>query len=317
MPTSDRPSLAFHVEERASLYGVLTKAASGFGVSPSPFGKSNVDYLQGVGFYIPDDEQGIPESRYGRWSTHLTIVSVGGETRWDQSIKEVLYSDLLRSADFGTIEGDPTRPYLALSILRAGPPVFPPGWDGLLTGLWDVADVLARVGGAGSALMGGYVGLRRVVRRGQRALQRHHLGIAQRGGSPESLGAFLAAVPKTTEQIALRLSCASNEAAAIAEVFGYSLDEDGYWRLGKSEIALSMREILGQLGFYTTTAHWEPQFTAGVEEFLTSGQFPPYTLEKSGLSYPESDQGTGDIVQLKDDTTEDPNGPLSGDPLED
>ncbi len=115
-PYADKPKVVLSASYDHTLGEVIDRAADAFDVRPGPDQEKFLiervsQSMARMGFYLPEDEEGLDSSRVFRWPYLLDIAKETGEvTRvpWH----EVTYRELLASAELGLIEGDPSRPYI-------------------------------------------------------------------------------------------------------------------------------------------------------------------------------------------------------------
>jgi hypothetical protein len=83
--------------------------------------------------------------------------------------------------------------------------------------------------------------LRRKLTAGRTVIEHHFLDWAQRGADPVTFADTLRRVPWVTEDLAMLLGIAPEEVAALMELYGFALDQDGRWRPSEDEEARLLR----------------------------------------------------------------------------
>ena len=278
-PYGERRKVQVEGAETDTLATILERAAATLGLTP-PSGRFSA-WGNRIAFYKTEDEKGLAERAQPRLLlTELIVVDRHGRALFGVSdLRTVRYDQLLRSAEAGTIEGDPLRPYL---VAEPGwgdmPPVdWPTAYEGLKV-VWEAVEIVATVGGAV-----GFVALvldrvRKRVNAGREAIDAHYTNWTQRSQRPDQFVSLMTMRPWTPEELARLLDCSSSEAEAVLWCLGFAYDEaDGRWRPGGDEAARAIRGALEELdlAWHALYDEWEPTFRRRLVRYLETGERPP------------------------------------------
>jgi len=281
-PYGERTKVRLQVEPGDSLSSVLERAAASMALRPPDDhwtgGRFDATHNK-VLFYEQEDENGpIRRSRGRLRFGELTLVDKDGRAIFGvHDLSAVRFSDLLRAADAGTIEGDPHRPYL---ILDGGwgdaPPV---DWGAVQVGLevaWEVAKALAVVTGAATGVMQARKWLVERLGRGREAVGENPEW-AQRGYRPDQFESLLLRRDWDADEAAGLLGCTAEQAKGTLSVLGYVLNEtEGRWEFEGDDAAVILSSVIRAIAY---AAHrggdWQPRFRRWMERYLEDGEPPP------------------------------------------
>lgn len=293
-PYGERRKVQVEAEETDTLAAVLERAAATLGLSP-PGGRF-VAWGNRIAFYKPEDEEGLAERVQPRVLLgELIVVDPHGRALFGVSdLRTVRYDQLLRSAEAGTIEGDPLRPYL---VAEPGwgdmPPVDWPTTYEALKIVWEAVEVVATVGGAVASIKLVRDQVRKRVETGREAIDAHYSDWTQRSQRPDQFISLMAMRPWTAEELARLLDCSSAEAEAMLWCLGFAYDEAaGGWRPGADEAARAICGTLEELNvtWHTLYDKWEPAFRRRVVRYLETGERPPLA---------ELDEAAGELEEAE------------------
>lgn len=276
-----RTKVSFQVEEEDSLASALERAATLMNLRPPDdswmTGRFDATHRL-VLFHKPEDEHGpILRSRARVLFGELTLVDKHGRAIFGvNDLTTVRFLDLLRSAEAGTIEGDPVRPYLILDDGWGDAP--PVDWAAMQLGLeiaWEVAKVLAVATGAVTGLVQARKWLVQRLDRGRAAL-RANPEWAQRGYRPDQFESLLASREWDPGDAARLLGCTAEQAEGTLFVLGYVLDETSQrWRFKSDDAGLMLSNITTAIGVASHRGDdWRLRFRRWMERYLEDGELP-------------------------------------------
>lgn len=296
LPFDQRTRVSLEVEESDSLASTLERAAAKMGLEPPEdywlrghFDASHRKIL----FRKSDDECGpIRRSRGRLRFGELTLVDREGKAIFGvHDLTTVRFSDLLRSADAGTIEGDPLHPYLILDDGWGDAP--PLDWAAMQFGLeiaWEAAKALAVAAGATTGVMQARRLMLQRLDRGQAAL-RANPEWAQRGYRPDQFESLLTSRVWDADHAARLLGCSADQAEGTLLVLGYVLDPtDRMWRFEGDEAGVMLSNIVAAINsFAHRGGDWQSGFRRWMERYLEAGVPPSMeTFESEQRAPPES-----------------------------
>lgn len=280
-PYGERRKVSLQVEQEDSLASALERAAALMELSPPD------DHWMGGGFdathrkvlfHKPEDDHGPIRRFRGRLLFgELTLVDGAGRAVFGvHDLTTVRFSDLLRAADAGTIEGDPLRPYLILDDGWGDAP--PVDWAAMQVGLevaWEVAKALAVVTGAATGVVKARKWLIERLDRGRVALGANP-DWAQRGYRPDQFESLLASPEWDADDAAHLLGCTAEQAEGTLSVLGYVFDEtEGKWRFEGDDAGVMLSNIIRAISY---AAHrggdWQDRFRRWIERYLEDGEPP-------------------------------------------
>jgi len=304
-PYGERRKVQIEAAETDTLATVLERAAATLGLSPS--GRRFVAWGNRIAFYKPEDDEGLAERAQPRVLLgELIVVDPHGRALFGVSdLRTVRYDQLLRSAEVGTIEGDPHRPYL---VAEPGwgdmPPVdWPTAYEGLKV-IWEAVDVVATVGGAASFVALVLDQVRKRVKAGREAIDAHYTDWTQRSQRPDQFVSLMAMRPWTAEELARLLDCSPSEAEGVLWSLGFAYDEAaGRWLPGGDEAARVIRGALEELNasWHMLYGDWEPTFRRRLVRYLESGEHPPLSeLDEVAGELDEGGEGEPAGTSLRD-----------------
>lgn len=275
LPWSEHPRVDVEVQPNDSLASVLGRAHDQFGLPhpgedwavPDNFAFHNLLFFQ------PGDASGIPEPHL-RVRYELNLVdSRGVATFGVHDYRTVTVQQLLKSADAGTLAGDPLRPYLLIEAPHgdAGPVDWATFKDALSI-IWDIVESLGVVGGATWA----WDAVRERLSAGRESLDEHWTDWAQRSHGPHQFTDLFDNRPWRASEIATLLDCPEEDAIALLKLFGYSAGEDGFWTRGTGSDAAAMRMILQQTDFAHRRDYgdWDIILRRRIEIYFQTGELP-------------------------------------------
>jgi hypothetical protein len=281
-PYSQRRRVTLEVEEKESLASVLERAAATMNLRPpnDPWLGGHFDAAhRKIAFYKQADENGPIRRSKGRLLLgELTVVDRDGHAIFGvHDLRTVRVSDLLRSAEAGTIEGDPLRPYLILDDGWGDAP--PADWATVHAGLevaWEVLKAAAVITGAATGAMKAREWLLERLGRSREALQAN-TEWAQRGYRPDQFESLLLTRTWQTAELAGLLGCTEEQAEGVLWTLGYAFnEEDGTWESDEAEGGEIMRAIVTGIGYAAHTGgDWEARFQAWMSRFIEEGEPPP------------------------------------------
>ena len=285
MPYAERVRVGFEVEEGESLGATLERAADAMGIVPrnTPWAPPRVDAsYHRVAFFKPEDEAGFAPRAQGRMHlTELTLVDDRGRALFGVSrLHAVRFSDLIRAADAGVIDGDPLRPYL---ILDQGWGDWPGvDWATTQTALdvvWEVVKAVAALTGAAAGVVKARSWLRERVDRGRTALATNPVW-AQRGDRPDQLAALVSLRPWKTHELAALLGCSESEAEGILWILGFSYDpETERWQRGHDEPAEMLSHLLSAIEWAVHEGgDWQTRLRRWLITYIENDALPPYEM---------------------------------------
>lgn len=286
-PYGERTKVSLQVESEDSLASALERAAALMDLRPPD------DHWMGdrfdaahrkVLFRKSEDEHAPIRRSKGRLLFgELTLVDKGGRAIFGvHDLTTVQFSDLLRAADAGTIEGDPLRPYLILDDGWGDAP--PVDWAAVQVGLevaWEVAKALAVVTGATTGVVQARKWLMQRLDRGRAALGTNPEW-AQRGYRPDQFESLLLQPEWGPDDAARLLGCNAEQAEGTLSVLGYVLNEtEGKWEFEGDDAGVMLSNTIRAIGY---AAHrggdWEPRFRRWMKRYLEDGYpSPKETLE--------------------------------------
>lgn len=227
------------INESDTLASVLERASEALGLRPPSDQWVPRFSHASIAFFKPEDEAGFASRHIPRYlMSELTLVDEHGTAMFGvHDLRAVRYTDLLRAAEAGTLDGDPQKPYLIIEPGYGDVP--PPDWVTVIDGLKVVRDVLEYLALPGGA-WASWKFLNEVRRRVGRSVEaaEGHPEWAQRGTRPYQFAALFITRPWTSSELAALLGCSSDEAEAILWAVGYSFDEEaGNWTYAGDEAA--------------------------------------------------------------------------------
>jgi hypothetical protein len=223
LPYSERATVDLAVQEDDSLLSTFERALAELGVSfadPETVAGSPVDQVSLLAFYKPEDEAGSPLLDRCIYPHTLSVVPEDGRIRWGVTLRDARVADLRRAGEYGLVDGDPLRPYVVI-LPAAGASELGLTWAALLTAL----SVAANLDGTLNLIDR----VRRRVARGRKVIDDHYLDWGQRGGGPAALAQTLRRTPWSSDDLALLLGVNPEEVAALMELYGFALEDDGRW----------------------------------------------------------------------------------------
>lgn len=78
-----------------------------------------IETVYWVWFYEPSDEENLERKHYEQ-ARDLITIDRDRRARWHRDQDEILYGDVVRTAEYGLLRGDPLRPYLVLQLPQGG-----------------------------------------------------------------------------------------------------------------------------------------------------------------------------------------------------
>jgi hypothetical protein len=276
VPYRARISLALDARDDESLASVMRRAVGE--LSPEP-----TDEFRGIPmpfevswiwFYRREDESAFLHREY-QMAEDLITVDAEGLAHWNRPKDEIPYGDIVRAAEYGLIDGDPQRPYVALLIpqgeggLHDAWQVLDTVWAWITTGL-DVRDV---------ALLGASaIGLRRRLR-GRRILGEQRGQLASRGATPAGISRLLERQPWTLPELRMLLGLPDEEAAkAVLALFGFTAGPDGLYRIGEDEEDRLLRLVEAEAFDLGPALLEDPSLFNRLAHILRTGERPPRTF---------------------------------------
>jgi hypothetical protein len=286
-PYRDRPKIETIASPQDTLGHVLRVAMDELHVPPArwvdEFGEQAMEDpfphgLPFVAFYKPEDE----ERFVGPFESSVPILDARQRVIFSAyNFDEITFAQLIEAADATALDGDPLRPWLILHH-QVGNGLLA-DW-GTLVNLWDLAwyvldhiDTLLGVGGGAYAAKHAIIDRLRARTKGGRdaAARRGRQWIEEQSASPSEIAAFLARVPRTTEQVAGLLGCTDVEAEAILWAFGLARDPDsGLWKPGEDEEAKMLRGNVDLIINAYNEAEFAERVRQRVERLLETGETP-------------------------------------------
>lgn len=214
---SERSTVELAVEDAETLGQVLTRAAELFDL-PSQlaetYGGLPSDF---VSFYTSRDNSSFQSGI----TTEVVLVADEGYATWGHYYRDVIYRDLLRSAEAGALGGDPKRPYLVLQP-GIGNGVIA-DWEQLLQA-WEVAYPILKDLGATYGGLQAVARASRAAAKGIDVLRKYHRRWQDRNASPDHMAEFLKRPAWSTQGLATLLACSPDEAEHLLTLHGYSYD---------------------------------------------------------------------------------------------
>lgn len=278
----DRQKLELEVEDDESLASLLGRALEAFGAPLPDYARSYAAAYPFVGFH---QDEARP-----RVSSSVDVVDDRGRVVWNvYDFDAIPFSQLQRSAEAGTIAGDPRRVYAVLQPPSGNGVLI--DWPTLLEG-WrvatDVMEYLATIAG----VAGGVEMARRVVRKLRRAgdsVDRNRSAWTQRGGRPPDLTRTVLGGEWTPESLARVLGCSDEDALALLEVFGFSSSGET-WSLSDGHESVFLTGLRDELeyAYHMRYEAFEPLLRERLEFFARSGkrmdeEAPEYEFERPTL----------------------------------
>jgi hypothetical protein len=285
-PYRELQKLELEAHEDETLGSVLGRAAARLGADLTWIAdwETGITGPAFVAFYRSQDEERGPQP----WLTLITLVDGDGHAIWNVPFARVPYSELLRSAEAGALEGDPLRPYLILH---------PPAGDGLaaswelLVNLWDLAyyvlDHIEVAITAGIGITAIADRIRRQIRNGREVVQCRFGQWRERAGDPATVATLLANRPRSTPDVARLLDCSEEEAEAILWAFGFAPGDGGLWRRDATEDAKLLRGNFELIVHGYDDVELQRRFRERYERFLMTGEAPE--VEWPGLTLEENE----------------------------
>jgi hypothetical protein len=223
LPYAERMKLEVSATSETTLGEIIDSAAARLGTS-SHFHDRVADGLTGIAFYEPRDEMGLGAEPELRWQETIRIVDESGNPSWAVRWVDLRVDELLASHEAGLVAGDPSRPYLWPLIPQGG--MLQQLSDALWT-LWlHWEHVLAAYGSFDLASR-----MLRRIKKGQAGLTAQE-GVPwwRRLARPHDFFAYLAASPRSSEEVAALVGCSISEAEGVLWGMGFVAGEDRLWR---------------------------------------------------------------------------------------
>jgi hypothetical protein len=271
---AERQKIELDIAREDRVSTILERAAEEFGIPlPDYAGGRFIRAFPFVAFYSDARPNQMTPARMT-----LTLVDERGRAVWEVSPEDAPFEQIVRAAEAGALEGDPSRIYLNLT---------PPAGDGIfvdwptLVQAWDVCwEILDRIDTAvGAAAAAEFVRrkLRNRIGRGRPAVDRYAPSWAQRNGSPRGLAELLARRSWSSEEVARLLGISGGEADAVLGIFGFAQDgEDGRWYRAGDQAAALLDDALEEIWHYPISEGGERVFRLRVDEIFRTGSTAPY-----------------------------------------
>ncbi len=308
-PYDERPKAELTVDEGQTLAEVLEAAAEQLDLRPPAehYNPTFVGTYNKVAFYKPEDEHGFADRHVPRYLlSELTLIDDRGQAIFGvHNLRGVRYSDLLRAAEGGVLNGDPLRPYLVIEVGYGDAP--PPDWGLVFEGLKVLRETLQVAGEVGGVLALGKLvidAVRERLGRGQEALESNPEWML-RGYSPYQFTALILSRDWSPAELAQVLGCSEQEAKGVLWVLGFADDEAGRWQLDGDEAAKIVRELQIELAIaaHDRGADWPLALERRASRYLETGRpeegrAPEVDDEQFELPGPTAGERVGDAVDL-------------------
>jgi hypothetical protein len=263
--------VALHVSGGASLGEIAREAMEKMGAPDWAVNTPSFD----IGFYRPEDENGVE----GNWSWFISLVDDRGRARWTYPVNDVTFAEVVRAAEAGAVQGDPTRIHVAMTP-HIGDGVLPM-WPEIIEAYRLLKEVLEILGAPG-ALYASYQLIKNMRDRSGKAvdsLERRSSGWAESGGNPHVFEEWLDDHAWEPKDLARLLDCSEDEAEAVLWAMGFGADQDGRWRRGVNPEARLMdgnRTLVIRMGLeHATDQEVKKVLRDRIEATAKSGTAPP------------------------------------------
>lgn len=276
-PWRDHPQVELEVKPTDTLASALQAAGELFNLQPPEegFGAPIDGAHTRLMFYKSDDETSIAVPR-PRPLHELNLVDRNGRVIFGVfDWRTVTFQQLINSADAGTLEGDPFRPYLLVETAYGdAPPIDWPTFKAAVDVAWVVLQSLGTLGGAKWA----FDAIRDRLDNGRKTLDDNWTDWSQRSSRPDQFQALFDNRRWRTVEIAKLLDCSDADAAGILGLFGFALGSDGFWTRPGDQNSEFVRVVYEQADYSYRRLYfeWEPTFRARFEEYLRTGEDPGY-----------------------------------------
>lgn len=281
-PYRERRRVTLQVPPEESLASVLERAAAALELRPPTdhwLGGHFEAAHRKIAFYKPDDETGPIRRSKGRLLLgELTLTDQNGRAIFGvHDLRTVRFSDLLRSGQAGTIEGDPLRPYLILDDGWGDAP--PVDWVTVEAGLeaaWEIVKAAAVVTGAATGAVKVRKWLLGRLGRGRESLHENQEW-AQRGYRPDQFESLVLTREWQTDELADLLDCSEDQAEGVLWIMGYVLDErEGTWKFDEGEPGATFSAIIRAIGYASHAGgDWQSRFQIWMQRCVDEGKPPP------------------------------------------
>lgn len=229
-PWGERPATVLTVEESSSLASVIDQAAEQLDCRPWDGFATAHESFPFIAFCDESDPTPLEE----RMTLELALVDEQGQAMWGvQDTRLVPYGRILRSAEAGTIHGDPTRLYLIRRHPQASG--VPGDWN-LVLQAWDILRYAMAATASAYGTIKAVGAIRERVERGRAAVTSNAPRWLRKRGRPEDVAGLLGRRPWRSRDLATVLGCTDQEAEGVLGVFGFAYDADqAVWRYAAGE----------------------------------------------------------------------------------
>jgi hypothetical protein len=270
-PYKDLPKVTRQVSDEMPLGDIARDALEEMGAPDWAVNTPAFD----IGFYRPDDEDGVE----GNWSWFISLVDGEGRARWTYPVNDVTFAEVVRAAEAGAVQGDPTRIHVAMTP-QIGDGVLPM-WPEIIEAYRLLKEVLEVLGAPG-ALYASYQLIKAMRDKSGKAvesLERRSSGWEERGGNPHLFEEWLDDHAWDPKDLALLLDCSDDEAEAVLWAMGFGAAQDGRWKRGANPEAKLMdgnRTLVIRMGLeHATDQEIKKVLRDRIEATAESGTAPP------------------------------------------